>query len=114
MGDGGQVIESSLVMTDAQRPLPGSLQQACALNVSTSAQTDRQWFRRADAQTPRLTPPYMEPLALPLSVGLLDGYAVEVAAASRRRREAQAIADRMVTDDVTNRLTWITVEEKGA
>ena len=66
--------------------LPGARHHASSINAFTIAQAERQWYNLPGATTPIATG-----RLLPISLGLIPGYAYQSARASARRARASAI-----------------------
>ncbi len=94
---------------DLAEPLPGQFRHATDVNRSTRQQADRHWFYRPGARPPLLNPPTLDRFCTPISYELVSGYSFEVAAASRRRAEADAIMKELIESGATDVMRFVVV-----
>lgn len=86
----------------------GEHRHACSVNCALRAQTLLEWFSRPGSRPPFLSPPILQPEISRISLELLHGYSVALAAESERRKRAEQIVMRMVQDQTpAKELHWV-------
>jgi hypothetical protein len=88
------------------------LEEAVNLNRSQLGQVASQWYTEPGTTPSFVVAPFVSGPSSPLAPKLLDGYAPRSARVSRRRHQAISVLDRLIEDEITDRVETITVTRR--
>lgn len=94
---------------DDRSPIEADFAVACDLNVATAAQADREFFHCPGRTPPFVVPPFAQLVTSPIGRRVFERYTPQAARESERRKRAGEILNRLVEDEVTDRIEVVSV-----